>query len=65
MTSIVYEPGEPRRSEDFMMRIDRRSIDELREVIARHPLKPTLRIVVQRAIELMIEDLEEEIRRGI
>jgi hypothetical protein len=65
MTSIVYEPGEKHRSEDFMMRIDRRCIDGLREVIARHPLKPTLRVVVERAIELMIEDLEEEIRRGI
>lgn len=65
MTSIVYDPGEPRRNEDFMMRIDRRSIDQLREVMARHPLKPTLRAVVERAIELMIEDLEEEIRRGI
>jgi hypothetical protein len=64
MTSIVYDPGE-RRNEDFMMRIDRRSIDQLREVMARHPLKPTLRAVVERAIALMIEDLEEEIRRGI
>ena len=45
MTSVVYEPGEPRRNEDFMMRVDRR--------------------VIERAIELMIEDLEEEIRRGL
>ena len=65
MTSVVYEPGEPRRNEDFMMRVDRRVIEQLRGVIARHPLEPTLRIVIERAIELMIEDLEEEIRRGL
>ena len=47
-----------------MMRIDRVLLARLRTVAARHPLKPTLRATVERAIELMIEDLEEELHNG-
>jgi len=47
-----------------MMRIDRALLARLRTVAARHPLKPTLRATVERAIELMIEDLEEELKNG-
>lgn len=48
----------------FMLRLDRHLINQLYRVIERHPLKPSLRSTVERAIVLMIEDLEEEIRRG-
>lgn len=44
-----------------MMRVDRDLLARLRTVAGRHPLKPTLRAVVERAIELMIDDLEEEL----
>ena len=47
-----------------MMRVSREPLAKLREVTQRHPLKPTLRATVDRAIELMIEDLEEEIRNA-
>ncbi len=47
-----------------MMRIDRDLLAKLRKVAAQHPLKPTLRATVERAIELMIEDLEEELHNG-
>lgn len=50
------------QSDFFMVRLSRRLIDRLREVIGRHPYKPTLRATLERAIELMIEDLEEEIK---
>ena len=43
-----------------MMRVSRDLLSRLRSVAAKHPLKPTLRATVERAIELMIEDLEEE-----
>jgi hypothetical protein len=36
----------------------------LREIAGKHPLKPTLRATVERAIELMIEDLEEEMKNA-
>jgi len=45
-----------------MIRLDKQLLNRMRSTAARHPLKPTLRAAVERAIELMIEDLEEEIR---
>lgn len=45
-----------------MIRLNRALLNRMRSTAARHPLKPTLRAAVERAIELMIEDLEEEIR---
>ncbi len=47
-----------------IMRVDRELLGKLRDLANRHPLKPTLRATVERAIELMIEDLEEELRNG-
>lgn len=49
------------RKDDVMMRVDREVLAQLRILTKRHPLKPTLRATVERAIELMIEDLEEEL----
>jgi hypothetical protein len=49
------------RKEDVMMRVNRELLGKLRLLAGRHPLKPTLRATVERAIELMIEDLEEEL----
>ena len=49
------------RKDDVMMRVDRELLAQLRTLTKRHPLKPTLRATVERAIELMIEDLEEEL----
>lgn len=49
------------RKDDVMMRVDREVLAQLRTLTKRHPLKPTLRATVERAIELMIEDLEEEL----
>ena len=49
------------KRDDVMMRVNRELLGKLRSVAARHPLKPTLRATVERAIELMIEDLEEEL----
>lgn len=43
-----------------MMRVNRELLGKLRLLAGRHPLKPTLRATVERAIELMIEDMEEE-----
>ena len=43
------------------MRVNRELLGKLRLLAGRHPLKPTLRATVERAIELMIEDLEEEL----
>ena len=48
------------RKDDVMMRVDRELLAQLRTLTKRHPLKPTLRATVERAIELMIEDMEEE-----
>ena len=50
------------RKDDVMMRVDREVLAQLRILTKRHPLKPTLRATVERAIELMIEDLEEELK---
>jgi len=47
-----------------MMRVSRELLSKLRSVAAQHPLKPRLRATVERAIELMIEDLEEEMKNG-
>ncbi len=47
-----------------MIRVSRDLLAKLRSVAAKHPLKPTLRATVERAIELMIEDLEEEMNNG-
>jgi len=49
------------KKEDVMMRVNRELLGKLRLLAGRHPLKPTLRATVERAIELMIEDLEEEL----
>lgn len=49
------------KKDSVMMRVDRDLLGKLRSTAARHPLKPTLRATVERAIELMIEDLEEEL----
>lgn len=48
----------------IMTRVSRSLLTQLREVAKRHPLKPSLRSTLERAIELMIEDLEEEIRNA-
>ena len=45
-----------------MIRLNKALVERMRRTIAKHPLKPTLRAAIERAIELMIEDLEEEIR---
>ena len=50
------------RKDDVMMRVDRMLLAQLRTLTKLHPLKPTLRATVERAIELMIEDLEEELK---
>lgn len=50
------------RKDNVMMRVDREVLAQLRILTKRHPLKPTLRATVERAIELMIEDLEEELK---
>jgi hypothetical protein len=47
-----------------MIRLNKELVEQMREVAGRHPLKPTLRASVERAIELMIEDLEEEIKNA-
>lgn len=47
-----------------MIRLDKELLNQMRSVAARHPLRPTLRAAVERAIELMIEDLEEEIKNA-
>lgn len=47
-----------------MTRVNKQLLNQLRSVAARHPLKPSLRSTLERAIELMIEDLEEEIRNA-
>lgn len=52
------------KKDSVMMRVDRELLAKLRQLAGRHPLKPTLRATVERAIELMIEDLEEELRNG-
>lgn len=64
MTSIQYPPGVKPPGNDFMIRLDRELINRMQVTIGRHPLRPTLRASIERAIVLMIEDLEEEIRRG-
>lgn len=64
MTSIQYPPGVKAPGNDFMIRLDRELINRMQVTIGRHPLRPTLRASIERAIVLMIEDLEEEIRRG-
>ena len=50
--------------DSVMMRVDRNLLGKLRSLAGRHPLKPTLRATVERAIELMIEDLEEELKNA-
>jgi hypothetical protein len=50
---------------DFVMiRLNKELVGKMRSTAARHPLKPTLRASIERAIELMIEDLEEEIKNA-
>lgn len=47
-----------------MIRLSKALVDQMRTTAARHPLRPTLRASIERAIELMIEDLEEEIKNA-
>lgn len=49
---------------DVMVRVDRRWHEALKEVCSRHPLRPTMKATLERAIELMIEDLEVEIENA-
>ena len=49
------------RTDDVTIRVDRSLLAQLRALTEIHPLKPTLRAAVERAIELMIEDLEQEL----
>lgn len=49
---------------DVMARIDSECRDALKEVCARHPLKPTLKAAIERAVYLMIEDMEVEIENA-
>jgi hypothetical protein len=51
-------------SKYFMIRLDREVVERLQTTIEKHPLRPTLRATIERAIVLMIEDLHEEIRRA-
>lgn len=65
MNSVVIDrEDEIKQNPNFAIRLSRKLIYDLTDVIERHPLKPTLRSTVELAIILMIEDLEEEIRRG-
>ena len=50
--------------DNVMMRVNRELLGKLRSLAGRHPLKPTLRATVERAIELMIQDLEEELNNA-
>lgn len=47
-----------------MIRLNRSLLNRMRSTADRHPLKPTLRAAVERGIELMIENLEKEIRNA-
>lgn len=47
-----------------MIRLNKELVAKMRSTAARHPLKPTLRSSIERAIELMILDLEEEIKNA-
>lgn len=47
-----------------MVRLDRDWYDRLKEVCQRHPLRPTMKATLERAIELMIEDFEVEIENA-
>ena len=47
-----------------MVRLDRGWYDRLKNVCLRHPLRPTMKATLERAIELMIEDLEVEIENA-
>lgn len=49
---------------DAVIRIDRRCYEALKAVCLRHPLQPTMKATIKRAIELMIEDLEVEIKNA-
>lgn len=50
--------------QSIMVRIDRGVYDQLKEVCSRHPLKPTMKAALERAIQLMIEDFEVEIENA-
>jgi hypothetical protein len=50
--------------ETIMIRINREFYDKLKEVCSRHPLKPTMKASLERAIQLMIEDFEVEIENA-
>lgn len=50
--------------ETVMIRIDRGCYDRLKEVCSRHPLKPTMKASLERAIQLMIEDFEVEVENA-
>lgn len=52
------------QSDTVNIRVGRDHLERLRQVIRRHPLKPTMRAAIERAIELMIEDFEVEINNA-
>ena len=47
-----------------MIRVDRECYDALKETCSRHPLRPTMKAALERAIQLMIEDFEVEIENA-
>lgn len=47
-----------------MIRLSKPLVDKIRGTAAQHPLKPRLRSVIERGIELMIENLERETNDG-
>lgn len=51
-------------ADTVMIRVDREKYDALKEVCSRLPLRPTVKAALDRAIELMIEDLEVEIENA-
>lgn len=51
-------------ADTVMIRVSRDCYDALKEVCSRHPLKPTMKAALERAIELMIEDFEVEIENA-
>jgi len=47
-----------------MIRVDREHYEALKETCSRHPLRPTMKAAIERAIQLMIEDFEVEIENA-
>lgn len=51
-------------ADTVMIRVGREHYDALKEVCSRHPLRPTMKAAIERAIQLMIEDFEVEIENA-